>query len=113
MDTTIIANDAPPAAAAALPAPGVMEVEDEGEEQYQEESFQNVGELRAHGVQAADIAKLTRSGFTTVGLVATATTRELANIKGLSAERVKFIREKSLVVDPSSSAFFRSGLDVR
>ena len=118
MDATMTENiqQLPPAA---LPEPTTMEViPEEGEEgeeegEYPEESFANVSELRAHGVQAADIAKLTRSGFTTVGLVATATTRELANIKGLSAERVKFIREKSLVVDPSSSAFFRSGLEVR
>jgi len=68
-------NDAP---LATLPAPTTttttdadLVAEEAGEEAFVDESFANVAELRAHGVQAADIAKLTRHGFTTVGLVAT------------------------------------------
>lgn len=68
-------NDAP---LATLPAPTTttttdadLVAEEAGEETFVDESFANVAELRAHGVQAADIAKLTRHGFTTVGLVAT------------------------------------------
>ena len=61
---------------------------EEDEEQYAVESFANVSELRAHGIQAADIVKLTKAGLTTVGLVASASTRELAAIKARAASEL-------------------------
>merc|ERR1711951_116439 len=91
-----------------------MVVDDEGqEEEAFEDSFAVTGELRAHGVQAADISRLEREGYTSVGLIAAATSKKLGMIKGLSAERVKFIREKALVVDPSAQATFRSALEIK
>ena len=64
---------------------------EEGEEEDEAhfvESFANVSDLRAHGIQAADIVKLTKAGLTTVGLVASASTRELAAIKARAASEL-------------------------
>jgi len=104
----IAATDAPPTAI----VPAEQAMEDEAED-MQDDSFTVTGELRAHGVQQADIVRLERAGYTTVELIASATTKQLAEIKGISHDRVKFIREKSLVIDPASQTTFRSALEVR
>ena len=66
----------------------VMAEEGEEDEEHFVESFASVSELRAHGIQAADIVKLTKAGLTTVGLVASASTRELAAIKARAASEL-------------------------
>ena len=70
----------------------VMAEEGEEDEEHFVESFASVSELRAHGIQAADIVKLTKAGLTTVGLVASASTRELAAIKARARRLALAIR---------------------
>ncbi|KAJ1454549.1 DMC1-like protein [Pelagophyceae sp. CCMP2097] len=86
-----------------------------GEEEYEEAepSFVGVSRLLEFGVNASDIAKLTKHGYTTAGLIAKASTRELALVKGLSAERAAMLRSKAQLADPTKGIFFQNGLEIK
>eukprot|EP00629_Pelagomonadales_sp_RCC1024_P016639 CAMPEP_0119293416 /NCGR_PEP_ID=MMETSP1329-20130426/46054_1 /TAXON_ID=114041 /ORGANISM="Genus nov. species nov., Strain RCC1024" /LENGTH=151 /DNA_ID=CAMNT_0007294285 /DNA_START=49 /DNA_END=501 /DNA_ORIENTATION=+ len=105
--------DNTPAPLANLPEAMVVADDDAMDEEEAPESFRHITELRAHGVQQADITKLQKAGLHSVEQIVTAPTRMMTNIKGLSSDRIAFIREKSLVVDPASRITFRSALEVK
>ena len=51
-------------------------------------SFQSIESLQDHGIAFNDIQKLTDAGYHTVESIAHATTRKLAEIKGISEAKV-------------------------
>ncbi|KAJ8599682.1 hypothetical protein CTAYLR_004732 [Chrysophaeum taylorii] len=75
-------------------------------------TFLHVEDLAAHGAHAGEISKLRKRGLTTVGLVASASMRELIEVPGLSTERADFLRKKAKLVDGKSGVVFASGLDL-
>jgi len=76
-----------------------MQAEVQGQEEvYEQEEeqplpFNLVERLEGPGIAPGDIKKLKDAGFHTIELVAYATTKELANIKGISDNKVEKIHE--------------------
>lgn len=53
-----------------------------------------------------------QKGLTTVGLVASASVRELAEVQGLSSERAETVRKKARTVDPRGGIVFALGVEI-
>ncbi|CAB9525920.1 and recombination protein RadA [Seminavis robusta] len=56
-------------------------------------SYSNVEILQEHGIAANDIQKLTSAGYNTIESIAHATSRKLAEVKGISEAKVAKLKE--------------------
>ena len=71
---------------------------EEGDEQMV--SYQTLEVLIEHGIAAADIQKLNDAGFHTVESIAHATTRKLADVKGISEAKVAKLKVVAKALGP-------------
>lgn len=78
---------------------------DESEEEQMNETanddFQvnEIDKLQDVGINAADIAKLKASGFCTVSSILMVTKKDLANIKGITEQKIEKIQEAALKIE--------------
>lgn len=56
-------------------------------------SFKKIEELENHGIAKVDIKKLKEAGYNTIESIAHATTRKLADVKGMSEGKVQKLRD--------------------
>ncbi|GAB7366396.1 hypothetical protein MBLNU230_g8193t1 [Neophaeotheca triangularis] len=72
----------------------------------------DIDDIQAHGIGAADIAKIKLAGYHTVMSVSAATTRTLCKIRGLSDVKVDKIKEAVRKCLPHGAGF-KTGLEVQ
>ncbi|KAI5283087.1 Meiotic recombination protein dmc1 [Ascosphaera aggregata] len=74
--------------------------------------IQDIDEIQAHGIGAADITKLKANGFYTVASVHGATRKTLLKIKGFSEVKVEKVKEaiQKLLVSDAPPALRQSDL---
>lgn len=55
---------------------------------------------------------MVQRGFSTIGLVASASMRELTEVPGISTDRADFLRKKAKTIEGKSGLSFLSGLEL-
>jgi len=86
--------------------------DDDDEGDYELESFIHVENLSNQGANASEINKLSTFGYTTCQLLASASKRELAEIPGLSEDRVVALQKKAKTLDAKCGVNFSTAFEL-
>lgn len=135
--SSIVVKDSKPATALTESAPSkqIVAAHEEGDEELEDEddvdlapTYIRVDDLTAHGVHVNEISKLRKvsgvlsctphleclvqRGLSTIGLLATASLRELTEVPGISSDRAEYLRKKAKLIEGNSGVSFSSGLEL-